>query len=550
VVLNTLYFTFPAANVAPIADAYRHILLYVEPFYSDSPTLGMLWSNHHPRPLHAILTIFNALIFSLDYRFETVIGLFCLFSLSCLILYNVFRDYGVHDKKSPLKLLQFTFLFAAVISALYSLNPTSSYMWTLVTVGFLDCLVAIFIYCVYSNLFRGQTGREGVFYIASFILLFINFNKAVIFLAPVIFCAAFFIIINYLRPVNLRVFVLTLALILLVKIFLVWITPDVEANPYAFTLATKLHSFFMSPGETIDFYGFALISGLVKFKYYIAWSGKDSILNYFITYLSLAVYIFSFFLYVKNKLWYKSVLPLLLALMPIFFLAALFIGRYDFNAVFNISYPSSAGRYAFNYKLGWIGVVWIYYLSSRCVARDLLKPLFFLPIFALIFVSVLSNSLSWDSYQPLASKSSQRILSALHASEEGVSKLTRGHIRCMDTVKVCDKSLEFLRLNSLSIFAASYAETFSRVCQYDVSEYRFLGKKGVGFMFPVDLNTLPVDIRVNDRRVYAVKSISGEKRIDLTDVGLDRMDQVYRVDFYCYKNNRFQIFDSIDFPGN
>jgi hypothetical protein len=131
VVLNTLYFTFPAANVAPIADAYRHILLYVEPFYSDSPTLGMLWSNHHPRPLHAILTIFNALIFSLDYRFETVIGLFCLFSLSCLILYNVFRDYGVHDKKSPLKLLQFTFLFAAVISALYSLNPTSSYTWTI-----------------------------------------------------------------------------------------------------------------------------------------------------------------------------------------------------------------------------------------------------------------------------------------------------------------------------------------------------------------------------------------------------------------------------------
>jgi hypothetical protein len=222
----------------------------------------------------------------------------------------------------------------------------------------------------------------------------------------------------------------------------------------------------------------------------------------------------------------------------------------DYNAAFNISYPSSAGRFAFNYKLGWIGVVWIYYLSSRCVGWDLLKPLFFLSIFALIFVSVLSNSLSWDSYRLLASNSSQAILSALHASEEGVSDSTQRHIRCRDSYKVCDNSLEFLRLNSLSIFAASYAKTFSRVCQYDVSEHRFRGKKGVGFVFPVDLNTLPVDIRVNDRRVYAVKSISGEKRIDLTDVGLDRMDQVYRVDFYCYKNNRFQLFDSIDFQGN
>ena len=71
----------------------------------------------------------------------------------------------------------------------------------------------------------------------------------------------------------------------------------------------------------------------------------------------LVVYLGAFVLYIRERMWERSVLPLLLVLVPLLFMSVLLITRYEFLRIMQVEYPLASERYLFNYCLGWAGVI-------------------------------------------------------------------------------------------------------------------------------------------------------------------------------------------------
>ena len=126
------------------------------------------------------------------------------------------------------------------------------------------------------------------------------------------------------------------------------------------SLVERLGTFLGSPLQTLLVYGSGLAGGVVPLAEFRPLTAELPVLQQAVYLLTLAVYVLALVLYLRDGMWQRNLLQLLLALVPLMFISAVAIARYDFNNRFGLEYPAVAVRYAFNACLGWVGVLWIY----------------------------------------------------------------------------------------------------------------------------------------------------------------------------------------------
>lgn len=125
---NAFYYGYETHHTIIRADLWRFIELYLMPYYNGTFELKMLWSDHHPNPISAILFILSAEYFDLTVSLYYYVGIISKIFFMAFFLYLMDKSI---ERKSPLLYL----MMMLVVSIFFSLKSHAEYTTSLVTFG-------------------------------------------------------------------------------------------------------------------------------------------------------------------------------------------------------------------------------------------------------------------------------------------------------------------------------------------------------------------------------------------------------------------------------
>ena len=87
---NVFAYTWVNANPLVHHDGWRYTELFLKPVFEGTEwSWSLLWSDHHPQPINALLFIANAKLFDLRLDYEALGTLFFLLAFA-LLLYRLY----------------------------------------------------------------------------------------------------------------------------------------------------------------------------------------------------------------------------------------------------------------------------------------------------------------------------------------------------------------------------------------------------------------------------------------------------------------------------
>ena len=138
---NVIYFVGVSANPLIQSDAWYFLDANIKKWIAQGFNLSDLFVKRsvidHAQPLNKFFLYLNYRFFNLDFRFESLIGLFGLFSI---IFFFVHRFLIILFTKAVLA--RNIIAFSMAIMIITSLNATGLYTWSLVTFSFLPLAMA------------------------------------------------------------------------------------------------------------------------------------------------------------------------------------------------------------------------------------------------------------------------------------------------------------------------------------------------------------------------------------------------------------------------
>ncbi|MFT6265450.1 MAG: hypothetical protein ACJAWS_001599 [Oleiphilaceae bacterium] len=537
--VNSVYFAISFHIDAPRADAFRHIKFYVEPYLDGALDLGLILENHHPRPLHALVYVLNASLFSLNYSVEMYIGLIALALIVLLVFVEYTKALPLTRRGDTKPRLVAALGFSAIVISILSLNNHIHYRWTLVTFGFLNTLIGLLIYYKYSSLFVTTVKREWVLYALTGILVLANFDRSIILLSPLLLLASFFLIIGEKKAINGRVLMVIVAQIIVVKLMII-LWSEASAGGGSRNYLQGILWALSNPIEIIKFYAVGLSASLVEARAFREVFKSHPGIQLGVSIGILLVYLLALLMFIKRKMWKISVFPVALLLMPIIFMSAVLVSRYQL-----LEYQtnlSSSPRYLFNYHLGWAGVLWIYTLYYFQTRKIWMKALIVLLLLAVV-ISHVSVSIEYWKHKTtwFVSSATQSTLSVLQAGDGHVESLS--HKQCPRTDRECLRVIKILKDNQMVSFSSRKSKQYLVACAQEVVSWKALQGGRVRFVFSNKVATMPISIGVNEEYYPPVTSFGNFKTISIKK---DVYNKGNKVVFSCYKGGRFVPFDEVD----
>ena len=388
--INALIFTYYNANPLVRSDDWRYISIYLRPWYSGELHWFDLWKDHHPLPLTAISFIINASYFDLRMDYEALFSVsFSLLSL--LVIWHIYNSVMETKVSSPEKYI----FIALTASLLFSLTSSVIYTWPLVTQGYIFVFFMLLTLMSIDHLSRKNIDfyrfTLNTLYITLLFLAFSDAAKILIYSCLVVTFLSFLIDrdLKWLPPI----LSIVLAIILQFS-FLHIIDYD---TPYSeMSIMSSAAEKIQYLPEYFLYIGTGLLGAWVNIGMLVKKTGVSHVAIYSISSMIFMTYIYTLFLYFKNRMYSKSIIPGTLVVASI--LTGIGAAIFRFNPDTQSAITGSIPRYYLHYALGAIGVIWIWCMHLKNIDIKMrIRIASYSIIFIILISQIFSSITAWQS---------------------------------------------------------------------------------------------------------------------------------------------------------
>ena len=440
--LNALYFANEVHSTIIRADQWRFIELYLYPIENHTFNLSLLWSDHHPNPVTAILFICSAKCFDLTLNLYFIVG---------IVSKILFISYFVYlvDKSIKHKVMLFRYLgIVVIVSAFLSLKSINEYAWPLVTLSNIWLLSYLVFLVYFHNAFMKVNKIKIIEYVKVVVVLsiFLIFSKDLSLIFIGAFSLAVVLIFLYEKKYKHLAFILISLFIsyMVYKIFYFFITNNIANS------ARLLIDFNnVSIVGVLESFAVSLLSGLFNIGFLKSLAiNNTKIVS--LGYIVLFLYLTIMFIYIKNKLYQVSIIPFVLMLFTLFFTLAVILFRYPpVNG--EVNFMITAPRYTKLYEVGIIAMFWIFIIIiDEKTTNEISKWSLMLLLISIFLYNLYSIKTSWQLSRYIVStnKKLEQQLS-MYIKNRKISNIISGSSFSEDKVK-------YLKKKGYSVFSKDY----------------------------------------------------------------------------------------------
>ena len=369
--------------------------------------------------LHPLVFLANAKWFSMQMKYSAFFG------IAAKVVTGVFILKILLQKQVPLRWASASLIFY-VIFIFYGFNQTVEYTWSLVTYesNFFYLLGILFLLFIDKALISSAE-KQAISYliVVSLGLLFLVLmatEMKLLISASILIMLPMIVLEKEHRRRIVILIAIQIALLVIYKIFLQTIGED-----HGYEATTNNIGEVMSdlPANMLRI-GYGLAAGVLNDN---AFHYPTTLLTCFAV-LFLVLVTYALFSYYKEKMWRESFVPIVLVIFMLLSMVGAIVFRSGEVAT---GWPLSIPRYFVYYHLGWVGIVWIFFIKFRSASSKLAS--FLLIVLPVIGMLVLSSSatLAWNNRVYFA-KSNERTEIALcryarnEAPENEISQGVRG----------------------------------------------------------------------------------------------------------------------------
>jgi hypothetical protein len=445
-----LYTIFTAVNFL-FADEWRHFNKIIIPLVEGKASWSILFSNHHPYPLLHLFQLINLYLFDYRPEYQAFLGLASQ-ALAGFLLILLF----LRSSSDNLSELQRSIFGVGLVILIFGFNSGIVYSWSAIGISQVFFLLSIILYLIVDTALRNESKMlSSVAVIFCFVLILANGDSGTIFIGVIP------LVIFVIRGFRNRKYV-KLALLSLIPIFIYWIflqfinVPNsLEGAQFPSTLITGKSAYLF---DLILGYSVGLASGLINFDVIIkkyAWSAELLIgLSVLLVILQVVITV----LYIKEKKYYISIVPVILTAVGLIFFLSLALYRY--NPGDNI-WIFASPRYGSIWRLPVIGFIlslallWPVMNQWKRCTRLSIKTIFLTTATILLVLISAQTLILWNGSAFRKELNNQLSFSLFLASlrEEGSLELPRaiaGHNRKLDRV------YDFLQKRQLNVFSDNH----------------------------------------------------------------------------------------------
>lgn len=336
-------------------DNWRHLEVYLVPWYEGRFEFSDLWANHHPNPAAAMMFIFNAEVFGLRLDIEACVGwVLRAIAVAILVMHAGRNRVGARreriDWNDPILLVILLSAFSLQSDRLYSLpllafNNSSSF------------LVLVVMACSYDEYCGSRSfpeAREAAISLRRVVLLI-----ALIALTSVTNNALILMSIASMSALlaaarGERGDVRALAGFTLLAVAYLLLGRSIESvNPLRRD-PSFVDVLMQDPLGMFEKYAMALFSSLTQTTRLGEIGVADSWVP-ILSYLFALFYLGSIAVFFRQKMWKKTTIPMILILYHVLHMTTTFVVRLP-----PTTWLAYMPRYVPTYKIGLLGVLWIY----------------------------------------------------------------------------------------------------------------------------------------------------------------------------------------------
>lgn len=404
--------------------------------------------SEHVKPLYLFGFYLNALFLGLDLRIEFYLGLIALL-MSALILLNRYL-LSVVDSTAQNKFVFFSSI--AILMQVFSFNQYASYGFSqLMFGGYVQTLLFVCIFVASDDLWLRKP-KVGQLFLVSFLIVFATFSFAgarmpVLLLALVSVPVVLFFYTSQSDKLNFKYAMV----ILFVGIISLLTYKELSVTPHR--LGHSIERLLSNPKEVWMFISGAISASVAPVDF-LRRQGWTNLHFASLGTLLSVVYLIIVINYLKNGLWKVTLIPFMMFVYGISFVLAITYARYGNG--FPIQTALSP-RYVFDTQIGFIGVLWMFFLHHGYVNNQ--RKIAYLPsnIWMNIFLAtVVTIQISVFVYESNKVKYRERswtnvglmIDTQVHDPD---SKINWPNWYCPSD-KHCYEGVLFLREHSLNIF--------------------------------------------------------------------------------------------------
>jgi hypothetical protein len=355
---NVWFFARLVANPLVELDDWRFLKIYRPFIFGEGPyDWSVLWRDHHPLPVNALLFIGNARWLDLNMSYEVLVGVLFL-PVFALLLFRAYlrstRDLGVRRE-----LVWLAFLF--LIPVTFTMSTPRPFMWSLVALGFVANAAILLLFMVFDGSTRADGGvRRQVLLFALTTALFTIFPDRVLLAVPLLLLAGAFALFVQRRAWRMIAgSMLAVVLGLGAKMALYGIF-DLGLGGYSVVAVPRLLESVLSHpldylrlfevGIGTGFFNIRALNGLLGLELEGLWPAHFAVLLY----LSALV------LFFRRSMWRASLVPLLLMAYPLLVLAG--IGAYRYDPEIDSYWKGAEPRHIVMLVFAPIGACWVFVL--------------------------------------------------------------------------------------------------------------------------------------------------------------------------------------------
>ena len=346
---NVFLFIYHTANPYCRSDAWSELNDFLIPcwnqgYFSVSDLYKIRISSHHTQVLNRILLVCNAKLFGLDFRAEAMFASLFLLGIVCVLLRHLYFITAI--KKINWK--SFVVL-SAFVTLIVNLNTTVNYVWSLVTLGYISVFVILVLYLHLSKrLLKSQTPNLITVVLLTVVLL-LGDNIGVTAVLSCVF-VSLVVAIHKKHPktlVTTAVLVIAVLLYSFIRHQLVINagTPVQEGGravlglEYLWNHLAELPSIITAPFSS----SVIQIDHLAKFFPSNAFAAASALGA-----CVIGLHLWCWVLYIKHKLYKKTLLPAMLLILSYGLILAIILYRVP-NFGINVLHSP---RYSITYQLG------------------------------------------------------------------------------------------------------------------------------------------------------------------------------------------------------
>ncbi len=461
--LNALAFIHAAAAPSVKADDWRHLQEIIIPFLEGRTGIDVLWSNHHPVPLLHLIQIANINLLDLRLDAHAYMGLafqagYMLILVRCMLATTGLTAAG---GKAAGACLLLTILLLA-----FGFNTLDQYKWPLLAAQqYLYFTGIVLLLFTDKSMRRHGLRQHWAVVLIALLFMLINADFGTLFLAATIACLLLAALLE--RSVHYLKLALLIAAVLIS--YQVLLKQFMDLPPQENTLnALKVAGNMLSnPTLTLQQYGLALSSGFLDIytvtRHHPAAGDVLALLALPLALLYGAVII----AYLAKGLYRASIMPLALMLFALLFASSLYVFR-PWTAAATDLWALAEDRYAPNYKLGIIGMLWSLWLlwrhSPRAITGRLNKIIGTLAVAAtisLIAIQIHQINAGWLRVPAIrwANHNDELAIFMAGTRQENDIELPQRIHWAIWTGWRFDEALDYLVENRLNVFSPLYPDS-------------------------------------------------------------------------------------------